>query len=68
MSFISEFKTFAMRGNVIDLAVGVVAFAIFLVVKLMNRVVRKEEAAPAAPAEDVVLLTQIRDLLKQRQP
>jgi large conductance mechanosensitive channel len=128
---ISEFKAFAMRGNVIDLAVGVVigaafgkivtslvdqiimppiglvvggvdfsaykwilkaagpdgkgevaiqfgaflntliqfaiiAFAIFLVVKLVNRLVRKEEAAPAAPAADVVLLTEIRDLLRAR--
>lgn len=129
MSFFSEFKSFAMRGNVIDLAVGVVigaafgkivtslvdqmimppiglliggvdfsaykwvlqaagpdgkgevaiqfgaflntmiqfviiAFAIFLVVKLMNRVARKHEEAPAAPPPDVVLLTEIRDLLK----
>ncbi|HEX3124150.1 MAG TPA: large conductance mechanosensitive channel protein MscL, partial [Rhodanobacteraceae bacterium] len=29
MSFFSEFKTFAMRGNVIDLAVGVVIGAAF---------------------------------------
>ncbi|MBX3697222.1 MAG: large-conductance mechanosensitive channel protein MscL [Dokdonella sp.] len=130
MSMISEFKAFAMRGNVVDLAVGVVigaafgkivtslvndvimppignliggidfsaykfvltpagadgkgevaimygaflntmiqfaiiAFAIFLVVKAINRVNRKEEAAPAAPPADVVLLTEIRDLLKK---
>jgi large conductance mechanosensitive channel len=130
MSLTSEFKAFIMRGNVIDLAVGVVigaafgkivtslvdqiimppiglliggvdfssykwvlqaagadgkgevaiqfgafmntliqfaiiALAIFLVVKLVNRVVRKEEATPAPPAEEVVLLTQIRDLLKK---
>ncbi|HEY0230000.1 MAG TPA: large-conductance mechanosensitive channel protein MscL [Dokdonella sp.] len=131
MSFFSEFKAFAARGNVVDLAVGVVigaafgkivtslvdqiimppigmviggvdfsaykwilkaagadgkgevavqygaflntliqfaivALAIFLVVKLMNRLIKKEEAAPAAPAADVVLLTEIRDLLKNR--
>lgn len=130
MSMISEFKAFAMRGNVIDLAVGVVigtafgkivtslvndvvmppignliggidfssykyvltaasadgtgevaiqygvfintmiqftiiAFAIFLVIKAINRINKKEEAAPAAPPADVVLLTEIRDLLKQ---
>jgi large conductance mechanosensitive channel len=132
MSFASEFKQFAMRGNVVDLAVGVVigaafgkivtalvdkvvmppiglliggvdfsqwkwtlaeavgdkpavaigigdflntifqflivAFAIFMVVKAMNRVTRKEEAAPAAPAPpspEVVLLTEIRDLLRK---
>lgn len=135
MGMLKEFKEFAMRGNVIDLAVGVViggafgkivtslvndvimppiglltggvdfadkkwvlkaadntdpahkvaevavnygvfintliqfliiAFAIFLVVKAINRVSRKEEAAPAAPPADVVLLTEIRDLLKDR--
>lgn len=44
---------------------AIIALAIFLVVKLVNRVVRKAEAAPAPPAEEVVLLTQIRDLLKK---
>jgi len=136
MSFISEFKAFAMRGNVIDLAVGVVigaafgkivaslvdnvimpplgvlignvdfsdlvikigtpvtdakgvvtggaiikygvflntiiqfvivAIAIFLVVKLMNRLTRKQEAAPPPPpAPEVVLLAEIRVLLKAK--
>ena len=134
MGMISEFKEFAMRGNVIDLAVGVVigaafgkivtalvekvimppiglllggvdfskwvwvlkeasvdaagnpvpavgigvgeflnaivqfvivAFAIFLVIKMINRLSRKKEAAPAAPAEEVVLLREIRDSLKK---
>lgn len=129
MSMISEFKAFAMRGNVVDLAVGlvigaafgkivtsfvndvlmppigmlmggvnfsnlkvtlkeavgeipaitvnyglfiqtivdfiIVAFAIFLVVKAMNSMKKKEEAAPAPPAADVQLLTEIRDLLKR---
>ncbi|MCQ4167632.1 large-conductance mechanosensitive channel protein MscL [Tahibacter harae] len=133
MSFFSEFKAFAMRGNVIDLAVGVVigaafgkivtslvdqvimppiglliggvdfsaykwvlqaagadgkgevaiqfgaflntmiqfvivAFAIFLVVKVMNRVIKKQEEAPAPPPADVQLLTEIRDLLKNNPP
>jgi large conductance mechanosensitive channel len=125
MGMLNEFKTFAMRGNVIDLAVGVVigaafgkivtalvdgvimppiglmiggidfsaitipltdevsiaigaflntliqfviiAFAIFLVVKAINRLKKEEPAAPAAPAADVVLLTEIRDLLKQQR-
>ena len=133
MSFFSEFKEFAVRGNAIDLAVGVVigasfgkivsslvdqvimppigmliggvdfsawqwvlkpgdaegkglvaiqfgaflntviqfaivALAIFVVIKLMNRMIKKDEAepAPAAPAADVVLLTEIRDLLRQK--
>jgi large conductance mechanosensitive channel len=45
---------------------AIVAFAIFLVVKAMNRLIKKEEAAPAPPPADVVLLTEIRDLLKQQ--
>ena len=46
---------------------AIIAFAVFLVVKLMNRLVKKQEAAPAPPPPpDVVLLTEIRDLLKQQ--
>jgi large conductance mechanosensitive channel len=44
----------------------IVAFAIFLLIKAINRVHKKEEAAPAAPPADVQLLTEIRDLLKNR--
>lgn len=134
MGLVQEFKDFAMRGNVIDMAVGVViggafgkivgslvekvimpitgfltqgvnvadmvydiplpqtaidkglkgatlgygaflqavidfiivAFAIFLMVKLMNSMKKKEAAAPAAPPEDIVLLRQIRDALAKR--
>jgi large conductance mechanosensitive channel len=44
----------------------IIAFAIFLVVKAINKLTRREPAAPAAPAADVVLLTEIRDLLKQK--
>ena len=132
MSLMSEFKSFAMRGNVVDLAVGVVigaafgkivsslvanivtpaiglmvggvkfdhlkivlkestdpavaavsidyglflqsvfdfvivAFAIFAVVKAMNAMKKKEEASPtpAATPADIMLLTEIRDLLKK---
>ena len=143
MGLIKEFKEFAMRGNVVDLAVGVViggafgkivtalvgdvimplvgiatgginftelciplgkakdgtvleklsqckeagvaaigygsflqtvldfiiiAFAIFMMIKLMNSVKRKQAeapAAPAAPAEDIVLLREIRDSLRR---
>lgn len=44
----------------------ILAFAIFIVVKAINRM-RKPEAAPApaAPPEDVELLREIRDLLKR---
>lgn len=140
MKIINEFKEFAMKGNVIDLAIGViiggafgkivtslvndilmpplgvllgnmkftamkivlidavkdgekiikepvtlnygnfiqvsidfllVASAIFLAIKAINKFKRKEEAAPAAPAptpepsEDIKLLTEIRDLLRK---
>ncbi len=134
MSFMKEFREFAMRGNVVDLAVGViigaafgkivsslvadiimpplglliggvdfkqfawvireaqgtvpavvmkygifiqnifdfliVALAIFCAITLMNKMRRKEEAAPAEvpkPTAEEVLLTEIRDLLKQQQ-
>ncbi|MNV94801.1 Large-conductance mechanosensitive channel [compost metagenome] len=45
----------------------IVAFAIFMVVKFINRLARKkqaEPAAPAAPSEEVLLLREIRDNLK----
>lgn len=137
MGFASEFKQFAMKGNVVDLAVGVIigaafgrivdsivndlimplvskifggldfsnyfvplagqtagtladakkagavlaygnfltvtlnfvilAFIIFLMVRQINRL-RNEEPAPSpAPPEDVLLLREIRDALKQRR-
>ena len=48
---------------------AIVAWVLFLIVRLMNRMKRAEEAAPAPVAEtpaDVKLLTEIRDLLKAR--
>ena len=125
--FLQEFKTFAMRGNVMDLAVGVIvggafssitnslindiimpivgifvsqasfadltlsvggavitygnfiqavltfvilAFVVFCMVKAVNRVAhtqKKEEAPPPAPTQVEKLLTEIRDLLKERK-
>ena len=48
----------------------IIAFAIFMVVKSINRMNRKaaveEEPAPEAPSEDVLLLREIRDSLKTR--
>ena len=134
MKLLQEFKTFAMKGNVVDMAVGIiigaafgkivsslvndiimppigllvggidfsslsitlktaidgspavvlkygmfintiidfiiVAWAIFMIIKAMNSLKKKEEAAPAAPpkpSEDIVLLGEIRDLLKSRK-
>ena len=49
----------------------IVAFAIFLAVKAINRLRRKEEQAPAAPpvpTKEQILLQEIRDLLKQGRP
>lgn len=49
----------------------IVAFCIFLVIKAMNKAMAKKEAEPAAPAappppkDEVVLLKEIRDLLKK---
>lgn len=47
----------------------IVAFAIFIVIKQINRMNRKEEAKPTAPpppSRQEVLLEEIRDLLKQK--
>ncbi len=43
----------------------IVAFVIFMLVKQVNRLKKEEAAAPAAPPADVLLLTEIRDLLKK---
>lgn len=44
----------------------IVAFAIFIVIKQLSRFKKKEEAAPAAPPREEVLLAEIRDILKSR--
>jgi large conductance mechanosensitive channel len=47
----------------------IIAWVMFLVVRGMNRLLTKEEASPpppAPPSKEVVLLTEIRDLLKSR--
>ncbi len=50
--------------NVIDFVI--IAFAIFMVVKGMNSMKKKEEAAaPAGPTKDQALLMEIRDALKK---
>jgi len=123
MKMLQEFKSFAMKGNVVDLAVGVIigvafgkivtslvedvvmpllgtviggvnfstlafsvgsatlkygkflqscldfliiAWAIFVAVKLISRLHREEPPVPPAPPRQEVLLEEIRDLLKQR--
>jgi large conductance mechanosensitive channel len=57
-------------GNFITILINflIVAWIIFLLIKVVNRAMPKKEepAAPAGPPEDVVLLTEIRDLLKSK--
>ena len=103
MGFLKEFKEFAVKGNVIDLAVGVViggafgkivtslvediitaikygsflaaaisfivvAFALFLMIKGINKLKKAPEVveeAPAGPTQEE-LLAEIRDLLKNK--
>lgn len=46
----------------------IIAFTIFIAIKAMNSLKKKQEAAPAAPPTppaDIQLLTEIRDLLKK---
>ncbi len=43
----------------------IVAFVMFLVIKAINSMKKKEEVAPAAPPEDIILLREIRDALKK---
>ena len=44
----------------------IVAFAVFLLIRVINRLKKQEEAKPAATPEDVVLLREIRDALKKK--
>ena len=58
-------------GNFIQALVdfGIIAFAVFLLVKGINRLQKKAAEAPAAPpapTKDQELLTEIRDLLKKK--
>jgi large conductance mechanosensitive channel len=56
----------AFINSMVDFTI--IAFAIFVAVKAINRLQRKQEEAPAAPPptpEDIVLLREIRDALKK---
>jgi large conductance mechanosensitive channel len=55
-------------GNFLTLTINfiVIAFVLFIVIRAMNKLKRKDEAAPAPkPTREVELLTDIRDLLKK---
>ena len=55
-------------GNFVNIAINfvILAFIVFLMVRAINRMRRKEDAAPAAPKEEVVLLREIRDALVRK--
>jgi len=44
----------------------IVAFAVFILVKQVNRFKKEQAAAPAVPPAQEVLLTEIRDILKSK--
>jgi len=44
----------------------IVAFVMFLLIRTMNRIVKKQAEKPVAPPAEIALLTEIRDLLKQQ--
>jgi large conductance mechanosensitive channel len=57
-------------GNFITLTLNfvIIAFVLFIVIRLINQLKRHEEAKPAEPPKptaEVVLLTEIRDILKK---
>jgi hypothetical protein len=57
----------AARFTIVDFLI--VAFAIFVAIKVINTLKRKEEAAPAVPpkpSNEELLLSEIRDLLKTK--
>ena len=55
-------------GNFITVTINfiVIAFVLFLVVQVFNRIKRKEEAKPSEPSPSEKLLAEIRDLLARR--
>lgn len=53
----------AFLTSVIDFII--VAFVMFLIIKALNSMKKKEVPAPAAPPEDITLLREIRDALKK---
>ena len=58
----------AFVNTVVDFTI--VAFAIFMVVRIIAKTKKKEEAAPAAPpapSKEEILLSEIRDILKEKK-
>ena len=55
----------AFIQNVVDFLI--IALCIFAVVKAMSKFKKKEEAKPAEPSEEILLLREIRDSLKKHK-
>lgn len=55
-------------GSFVTLVINflIIAWVLFLAIRLMAKLQKKEEAAPAKPSAEVELLTEIRDLLKSQ--
>ncbi len=56
-------------GNFIQAVINflLIALVLFLIVRSINRVIKQKEEAPAEPTTEEKLLTEIRDLLRQRR-
>lgn len=61
----AKFTYGAFLNDVINFLI--VAFVVFLMVKGANKLLPKKPAAPTGPSNEEVLLTEIRDLLKDKQ-
>ena len=57
-------------GNFITLVINfiIIAWVLFLIIRGMGKLIKKEEAKPTPPTKSEELLTEIRDLLKARPP
>jgi len=57
-------------GNFVTLVINfiIIAWVLFMIIRGMSKLVRKEEAKPAPPSKSEELLTEIRGLLKARPP
>ncbi|MGC1467223.1 MAG: large conductance mechanosensitive channel protein MscL [Pseudolabrys sp.] len=55
-------------GHFVTLVINfaIIAWILFMLIRGMNRLSRKEEAKPAGPTKSEELLTEIRDLLKSK--
>ncbi|HTV61425.1 MAG TPA: large conductance mechanosensitive channel protein MscL [Verrucomicrobiae bacterium] len=55
-------------GNFVTVTLNfiILAFCIFIMIKIMNKVIRHQQEAPAPPTPTEQLLTEIRDILKNK--